>query len=356
LLVSAISQASAKQRAGRAGRTQPGKCYRLYTEASFYNDLQVQSYPEVLRSRMETVVLTLLKLGIKDLVHFDFMDPPAPETMMRALEHLHYLGALNDEGELTKQGQNMADIPVEPQLAKMLMTSEQYGCPDEILSIVSLLSTQNVFMRPKEAAKEADLSKAQFAHEDGDHITLLNAYLAYKESGNDKDYCYDNFLNYRSLQSADNVRNQLARQMQKLGITLRPQNLTASDYYVNIRKCIASGLFMQVAHLQRQGHYLTAKDNQVVAIHPSSVMNTKPQWVAFQDFVMTTRNFIRTVTPIPVEWLIEMAPHYFDLESWPEGETKSELISVYRRYAQSKEYQATKEKEKKSKKEKKEKN
>ena len=82
LLVSPISQASAQQRAGRAGRTQPGKCFRLYTERSFSEELQEQTYPEILRSRMETVVLTLIKLGIEDLVHFDFMDPPAPETMM----------------------------------------------------------------------------------------------------------------------------------------------------------------------------------------------------------------------------------------------------------------------------------
>ena len=349
--MSAISQASAKQRAGRAGRTQPGKCFRLYTENSFQNDLQIQSYPEVLRSRMETVVLTLLKLGVKDLVHFDFMDPPAPETMMRALEHLHYLGALDDEGNMTEVGNCIADMPVEPQMAKMLLTSKEYNCSDEILSIVSLLSTQNIFMRPKEAAKEADASKNQFAHEDGDHITLLNAYCAYTESGRSKDYCYDNFLNFRSLQSADNIRNQLGRHMKKLEIPLIPQNLEAGDYYSNIRKCLASGLFMQVAHLQRQGHYLTAKDNQVVSIHPSSVLSGKPQWVAFQDFVMTTRNYIRTCTPVPVEWLVEKSPHYFDLESWPEGETKSELVSAYRRFSQMKEYNNSKEKkEKKSKK------
>eukprot|EP00605_Chrysophyceae_sp_TOSAG23-4_P001956 GSChrysophyteH1.ASY1.ANO1.2167.1 assembled CDS len=252
-------------------------------KSSFQNDLQRQSFPEILRSRMETVVLTLLRLGIEDLVHFDFMDPPAPETMMRALEHLHYLGALDDEG---------------------------HNCADEIL--------------PKEAAKEADAAKAQFAHEDGDHITLLHAYLAYKDT----------------------------RQLRNHGIELKPQNFEAPDYYNNIRRCLSTGLFMQVAHLQRQGNYLTAKDHQVVAIHPSSVLNGKPQWVLFQEFVMTTRNYIRSVTPVPVEWLIEEAPHYFDLESWPDGETKSELVSAYRRYAQMKEYQDRKIKEKKEKKEK----
>jgi pre-mRNA-splicing factor ATP-dependent RNA helicase DHX15/PRP43 len=97
LLVSPISKASAKQRAGRAGRTRPGKCFRLYTEESFNKDLQENTYPEILRSNLSTVILNLKKLGIDDLVHFDFMDPPAPETMMRALELLNYLGALNDD-------------------------------------------------------------------------------------------------------------------------------------------------------------------------------------------------------------------------------------------------------------------
>lgn len=141
LLVSPISQASAQQRAGRAGRTQPGKCFRLYTEKSFSAELQQQSYPEVLRSRMETVALTLLKLGIEDLVHFDFMDPPAPETMMRALEELNYLGALDDEGVLTPLGHRMSEMPVEPQLAKMLLVAPDYGCSHEVCptELVSLL-------------------------------------------------------------------------------------------------------------------------------------------------------------------------------------------------------------------------
>lgn len=104
---------------GRAGRTQPGKCFRLYTEKSFTSELQEQTYPEILRSRMETVVLTLIKLGIEDLVHFDFMDPPAPETLMRALEQLNYLGALDDDGKLTGLGEKMSELPLEPQLVSV---------------------------------------------------------------------------------------------------------------------------------------------------------------------------------------------------------------------------------------------
>ncbi|GJP59057.1 hypothetical protein CLOP_g7136 [Closterium sp. NIES-67] len=140
LLVSPISKASAHQRAGRAGRTQPGKCFRLYTERSFQKDLQEQTYPEILRSNLANVVLTLKKLGIDDLVHFDFMDPPAPETLMRALELLNYLGALDDEGNLTKLGELMSEFPLDPQLSKMLVVSPDYNCSNEILSVTAMLS------------------------------------------------------------------------------------------------------------------------------------------------------------------------------------------------------------------------
>lgn len=136
----------------RAGRTRPGKCFRLYTERSFSDELQEQTYPEILRSRMDNVVLTLLKLGIQDLVHFDFMDPPgkvifhlslillnisfsiAPETMMRALEQLNYLGALDDDGNLTSLGSKMSEIPLEPQLAKVLLISPEFKCPFEVIN------------------------------------------------------------------------------------------------------------------------------------------------------------------------------------------------------------------------------
>ncbi|XP_047090436.1 probable pre-mRNA-splicing factor ATP-dependent RNA helicase DEAH3 isoform X3 [Lolium rigidum] len=140
LLVSPISKASAHQRAGRAGRTQPGKCFRLYTEKSFSGDLQEQTYPEILRSNLANTVLTLKKLGIDDLVHFDFMDPPAPETLMRALEVLNYLGALDDEGNLTPLGEMMSEFPLDPQMSKMLVISPKYNCSNEILSVSAMLS------------------------------------------------------------------------------------------------------------------------------------------------------------------------------------------------------------------------
>jgi pre-mRNA-splicing factor ATP-dependent RNA helicase DHX15/PRP43 len=325
LLVSPISKASAQQRAGRAGRTRPGKCFRLYTEKAFKKDLQPNTYPEILRSNLSSVVLNLKKLGIDDLVHFDFMDPPAPETLMRALEMLNYLGALDDDGNMTEVGSIMAEFPLDPQLAKMLIASPKFKCSNEILSVVAMLSVPNVFVRPREAQKAADEAKSRFTHVDGDHLTLLNAYHAFKSHEQDSSWCYENFLNHRSLRSADSVRSQLARIMKRFNLELVSTEFTHKEYYVNIRKCMVTGFFMQVAHLEKSGHYLTVKDNQVVALHPSAGMDKKPEWVLYNEFVLTSKSYIRTVTEIKGEWLLEVAGHYYDLATFPNCEAKRVL-------------------------------
>ena len=329
LLVSPISRASAHQRAGRAGRTRPGKCFRLYTEASFKKDLQEQTYPEILRSNLGSVVLQLKKLGIDDLVHFDFMDPPAPETLMRALELLNYLGALDDDGNLTQVGTVMSEFPLDPQLAKMVCVSPQFTCANEILTITAMLSVPNPFIRPRDQQKEADDAKAQFSHVEGDHLTLLNAYHAFKQNGEDSQWAWNNYLNFRAMKSADNVRSQLMRIANRYDMNLRSTEFTSRDYYLNIRKAILSGYFMQVAHLERKGSYLTVKDNQEVSLHPSTCLDNKPQWVVYNEFVLTTKNYIRTCTTVEGAWLIEIAPHYFDLSNFPACEALQVLQRLY---------------------------
>ncbi|CAI9100914.1 OLC1v1038104C1 [Oldenlandia corymbosa var. corymbosa] len=336
LLVSPISKASAHQRSGRAGRTRPGKCFRLYTEKSFNTHLQEQTYPEVLRSNLANTILTLKKLGIDDLVHFDFMDPPAPETLMRALELLNYLGALDDEGNLTELGKTMSEFPLDPQLSKMLVVSPGFNCSNEILSMCAMLSSPNCFLRPREAAIAADEAKARFAHIDGDHLTLLNVYHAYKQHNDDPQWCYENFVSHRALKSADNVRQQLARIMARFNLKLCSTDFSNRDYYVNIRKALLAGYFMQVAHLERAGHYLTVKDNQVVHLHPSNCLDHKPEWVIFNECLITSRTFIRTVTDVRGEWLVDIAPHYYDMTNFPNCEAKRVLDRLYKKLEKEK--------------------
>ncbi|KAI1303140.1 Pre-mRNA-splicing factor ATP-dependent RNA helicase DHX15 [Halotydeus destructor] len=328
LLVSPISKASAQQRAGRAGRTRPGKCFRLYTEKAFKNEMQENTYPEILRSNLGSVVLQLKKLGINDLVHFDFMDPPAPETLMRALELLNYVEALDDDGELTKLGEIMADFPLDPQLAKMLIASCDFNCSNEALSITAMLSVPQCFVRPNDQKKPADEAKQRFAHVDGDHLTLLNVYHAFKQNRDDPQWCYENFINFRSLKSADNVRQQLSRIMDRFSLKRVSTDFASKEYYTNIRKAVVAGFFMQAAHLERTGHYLTVKDNQVVQLHPSTCLDHKPEWILYNEFVLTTKHYVRTVTDIKPEWLLRIAPNYYDLDNFPPCEGKRQLESI----------------------------
>jgi pre-mRNA-splicing factor ATP-dependent RNA helicase DHX15/PRP43 len=330
LLVSPISRASAQQRAGRAGRTRPGKCFRLYTEDAFKKELIEQSYPEILRSNLANTVLELKKLGIDDLVHFDLMDPPAPETLMRALEELNYLACLDDEGELTALGKLASEFPLDPALAVMLISSPEFYCSNEILSLTALLSVPQLFVRPAALRKRADEMKDLFAHPDGDHLTMLNVYHAFKSPSaqeNLKQWCHDHFLSFRSLQQADNVRLQLKRIMERSEVELISTDFQDKKYYENIRRALVAGFFMQVAKKDNKT-YVTVKDEQNVLLHPSTVLGQDSEWVVYNEFVLTSKNYIRTVTAVKPEWLLDIAENYYDLDGFKKGEIKTSLQRV----------------------------
>ncbi|KAF8228680.1 P-loop containing nucleoside triphosphate hydrolase protein [Tricholoma matsutake] len=333
LLVSPISKASAQQRAGRAGRTRPGKCFRLYTEKDFMSELEEQTHPEILRSNLSNTVLELVKLGIKDLVRFDYVDAPAPETLMRALELLNYLAALDDDGNLTPLGAIMAEFPLDPQLAKMLIVSPEFKCSNEMLTITAMMSVPNIWVRPNNQRREADAAKQMLTVPDGDHLTLLNVYNQYIQNMHDKNWTWTNYLSQRALAQADNVRSQLQRTMERFDVDI----ISLSDerkLFINIRQALVCGFFMQVAHKEgEKGNYLTVKDNQIVALHPSCGLDTQPEWVIFNEFVLTSRPYIRTVSEVKAEWLVEYATNYFDLSTLPDGETKRALRGVVNKKA-----------------------
>lgn len=183
LIVTPISQAQARQRSGRAGRTGPGKCYRLYTEAAYRNEMLPNPIPDIQRQNLAHTILMLKAMGINDLLNFNFMDPPPQQTMITALENLYALSALDEEGLLTRLGRKMADLPIEPPLAKMLIASVDLECSEEILTIVAMLSIGgSIFYRPKEKQAQADAKKAKFHQPEGDHLTLLTVYNGWKAS------------------------------------------------------------------------------------------------------------------------------------------------------------------------------
>ncbi|KAK1405155.1 RNA helicase [Heracleum sosnowskyi] len=175
LVITPISQASAKQRAGRAGRTGPGKCYRLYTESAFHNEMPPTSIPEIQRINLGVTTLSMKAMGINDLLSFDFMDPASPQALISAMEQLYSLGALDEEGLVTKLGRKMAEFPLDPPLSKMLL-----GCSDEVLTIIAMITTGNIFYRPREKQAQADEKRAKYFQPEGDHLTLLSVYEAWK--------------------------------------------------------------------------------------------------------------------------------------------------------------------------------
>ncbi|KAH1183446.1 hypothetical protein KIL84_004938 [Mauremys mutica] len=319
LIVTPCSRASANQRAGRAGRVAAGKCFRLYTAWAYKNEMEETTVPEIQRTNLGNVVLLLKSLGINDLIHFDFMDPPPHETLVLALEQLYALGALNHLGELTKLGRKMAELPVDPMLSKMILASEQYKCSEQILSIAAMLSVNNsIFYRPKDKVVHADNARMNFFLPGGDHLVLLNVYTQWVESAFSMQWCYENFIQFRSMRRARDVREQLEGLMERIEV-----DLTSSEGdYVPIRKAITAGFFYHTARLTRTG-YKTVKHQQTVFVHPNSCLfEEQPRWLIYHELVFTTKEFMRQVIEIDSTWLLEVAPHYYKAKELEDASAK----------------------------------
>ncbi|GKZ82969.1 hypothetical protein AnigIFM56816_007795 [Aspergillus niger] len=319
LVVTPCSRASANQRAGRAGRVGPGKCFRLYTKWAYYNELEESTIPEIQRTNLSSVILMLKSLGIDQLLDFDFMDPPPAETIIRALEQLYALGALNDRGELTKIGRQMAEFPTDPMLAKAILAADKYGCVEEVLSIVSMLGEASaLFFRPKDKKIHADSARNRFTIKDGgDHLTLLNIWNQWVDSDFSYVWAKENFLQQRSLTRARDVRDQLAKLCDRVEVSV---STCGSNNMQPIQKAITAGFFPNAARLQRGGDsYRTVKNGQTVYLHPSSTLfEVNPRWVIYFELVLTSKEYMRSNMPLQAEWLVEVAPHYYkkkDLET-----------------------------------------
>ncbi|GLE00391.1 hypothetical protein PINS_up009148 [Pythium insidiosum] len=251
-------------------------------------------------------------LGINDLLHFDFMDPPPEKALIRALEQLYALGALNDRGELTKLGRRMAEFPLDPMMSKALLAAEKFGCTEEVMTVCAMLSVNNsIFYRPKDKAMLADNARLNFARGGGgDHITLLNVYNQWVETNYSTQWTYENFVIMRSLKTARDVREQLEGLCDRVELE-RVSN--RSDHEM-IRKAICAGYFYHTAKLDSSGNYKTVKNAHSVSIHPSSCLvklEERPRWLVYHELAFTTKEYMRNVIPIKGEWLLELAPHYY---------------------------------------------
>ena len=314
LTVTPISKASATQRAGRAGRTKPGKCYRLYTEASF-DTLPDSTVPEIQRSNLAPVILQLKALGIDNILRFDFLTPPPVELVARALELLYSLGALDDYAKLSPLGTRMAELAVEPMMAKVLLSAPAMSCLSEILTIAAMTSLQgSVWFDDHTGKKATETARRKFAAEEGDHLTLLNVYETFITKGRkDSKWCRENHLNAKAMARAVSIRNQLKRYLERFGINVdeslnRSKKVNLTDGIgVQIRKCLTMGYFAHAARMQPDGSFKTANGNVTLYAHPTSLLfNRKADWVIFHEIIETSgKTYIRDISKIEKSWLLE---------------------------------------------------
>jgi ATP-dependent RNA helicase DDX35 len=320
LTATPVSKAAASQRAGRAGRTKPGKCFRLYTEESF-EALPDANVPEIQRSNLAPFVLQLKALGIDNVVRFDYLTPPPAELLSKATELLYSLGALDEYAKLTRPlGMRMAELAVEPMMAKTLLSAPSFGCLNEMLTIAAMTSLGGtIWIQRDGEKKEMESHRRRFAAEEGDHLTLLNVYQTFVTKGKrEARFCHDNHLNFKAMSRAVSIRAQLRRFLERFGIAVdeTTPKTTPPDHGEKIRRCLTSGYFAHAAKMQPDGSFRNVEGGTVLHAHPSSLMfNRNADWVIFHEVMETgNKTFIRDLTKIEKGWLLEYAPDFYQLQ------------------------------------------
>jgi ATP-dependent RNA helicase DHX8/PRP22 len=310
-----ISKAQAWQRAGRAGRQHAGKCFRLYREVEF-ETLSEVGKAEIHRSSLSTLVLQLKALNVEDVATFDFIEPPPAVAIHKAIQNLTMIQALDAKTKaLTGLGKRLTELPLEPQFGLLLLksTEEEYECSEEMLTIISMLSSDTVFFSPVNKRDIAGERHRRFAHELGDHLTYLNVYESYRKESKDigvRQWLEDNFINGRALQHAVKVRQQLRAQLDSMKLLVAE----AGDDE-KLCKCLVAGCYLTTAKLSPdKKFYTTMVDRVDVRIHPGSTLfraSVAPAFVVYVELVKTSKNYIRGVTMGEEAWLREVASHCF---------------------------------------------
>lgn len=310
LQVTPISQANANQRRGRAGRTGPGMCWRLYTESAFCSELLTMTIPEIQRTNLSNVVLLLKSMGVKNLLEFGFMDPPPQDTILNSMFQLWMLGALDNLGDITALGNKMAQFPLDPPLSKMLIMAEELGCSSEVMTVVSMLSVPSIFFRPKDRADESDAAREKFFTPESDHCTLLNVYQQWGMNQYSARWCQDHFVHQKSLKKVREVRGQMEEIMQQQRLQV---NSCGTDWDV-VRKAIAAGYFHNAGKLRGIGEYVNLRTRIPCHLHPTSALyglGYTPDYVVYHEVMYTTKEYMQTVTAVDPYWLAELGPMFF---------------------------------------------
>lgn len=310
LPIEAVSQASANQRKGRCGRVEPGVCIRLYGEEDFLARPEFTD-PEILRTNLAAVILQMLHLRLGEIDQFPFIEPPDGKAISDGFNLLQELSAVNRENQLTPMGRQLARLPIDPRLGRMLLEGARQGSLQEVLIIASVLSVQDPRERPPERQQAADQAHAQWKDADSDFAALVNLWRGFEEQRQElgasalRNWCRKQFLNYLRLREWRDAHRQL-------GLICRDLQLQVNKYpadYPKFHKAVLSGLLSQIGQKTEDGDYLGARQRRFW-VHPSSGMGRKkPQWLMAAELVETTKLYARMVAKIEPDWIEPLAGH-----------------------------------------------
>jgi ATP-dependent helicase HrpA len=311
LPIEPVSQASANQRKGRCGRTADGICIRLYSEDDFVGRPEFTD-PEILRTNLASVILQMTSLRLGDVAAFPFIDPPDRRSVKAGVDLLHELGALDGGGRLTPVGRKLAQLPVDPRLARMIVEADRLGCTGEVLVIAAALSIQDPRERPSDKQQAADERHARFADKGSDFLTWLNLWRYLHErqaelsSNQFRRLCRSEFLNYLRVREWQDLHGQLRAVARDLGVKL---SRTEADPD-RIHTALLAGLLSHIGLKQGETRdYLGARGTSF-AIFPGSALARKPpQWVMAAELVETSRLWGRGAARIQPEWVEPLAGH-----------------------------------------------
>lgn len=331
LPIEAISQASANQRKGRCGRIAPGVCVRLYSEADF-NNREAYTQPEIQRTNLADVILQMKSLQLGKIEDFPFIDPPTPSAIRTGLKTLYELGAIDENEDLTRAGQAMGKLPVDPRIARMILAAEDEQCLEEILIITSALELRDPRDRPVEKQKAADEAHQKFNHENSDFLSYLKLWDFYsaqeKKLSNSqlRKACAQNFLSTNRMREWKDLHRQLRKMVMDRGLqpTERRNNADA------IHRAILNGLLHHVA-MCGDSHEYTGSGGQKLFVWPGSVaFGGKPKWIMAGELVETSKRYARCIAPIQVSWIEGIAGHVLKRQySEPHWHDKSACIMAW---------------------------
>ena len=343
LAVVPISKSEATQRAGRAGRTRPGSCFRLYS-SKFHSSLEEETVPEIKRTSLTGVVLSLKCMGILNVVEFQYLDPPEEKMVLEALRQLFYYKAIDADGHVTSLGRQLVQFPLLPSLARTLLQSRQLCCQEVVLPIVAMLSVESVFIRPsstKEAEKalQTHHNLSQIAGGSSDFSTLFTIYQLATSSDNTRQWCREHYVHWRAINTAVSIHQQLQtlleRQPEEEMIDAEREAVRSTPLSQRIRQALCHGLFGCVARLSPGQRCFRTMDGHgtLCYIHPSSALfgrEEKLDWVVFYELVDTAKTYMRTVCPVRYGWVKDLLPQLHDIDVYrlSNCERKREVAEV----------------------------